>query len=77
MPQIHQLPRVLLAQAADHFAVPPHLAAMGQRQAADHAQQAGLAGAVGAAHAQHRARIERRADAGKKRDSAAHAFEIV
>ena len=59
MPQVKQLARVLLPHGVRVLPRPQHPARRGACQAAEDAQQAGLAGAVRAGDAQQRARGER------------------
>ena len=75
--EIEQIGAVFLAGFIDVAVVPAQLARGGRKQAAHHAQQAGLAAAVDAAHREQRARLHVKVERGEQTALAAHAFEVV
>ena len=66
-----------VGQALDRFAVPADFAGFRRQQADQHAQQAGLAGAVPALQIEQLPGFQPEAEAGEQAALAAHAFQIV
>ena len=77
MAQVDQLAVEFLARLVHRLALPQHLALRRRQQAAQHAQQAGLARAVGPDHAQQLAWPQRDIDAAEQAAPAAHAAQVA
>src|SRR5262245_31096957 len=76
MAEIHELARIVFAQRADRLALPAHLARRRRQQAAQDAQQAGLAAAVVARDAQRLAFLQSERQPAEQLPPAALALEI-
>ena len=75
--QVAQVGAEILAVAANGLALPANLAGFRRQKADDHAQQAGLAGAILALKIEQFPRFQLEAEACEQAALAAHAFQIV